>query len=745
MKQTNNMNRTKTEIAYPLVFVAIAALYFREGIFGGALLAATGDAIQYFYPTYELAWKMLHAGELPLWNPYMFGGMPLMGAHQHALLYPPTLLIIWLFEPRAGFNMDFALHYAAAGYFAFLYLRRVSGSWSVALALAVSAELMGLLHLNPDHISILRAGVWLPLSLWLMARLFDRASLVRAIHLGLCLAMLPLAGHAQMAFYSTMLLIGYFGYMLLMSEPASRPRTLAWAALSAALAFAIASPQLIATAELATLSSRTSLSFEEFTSGSIDPAMLGGLLYPALYANPYRFAIGAFVLMMALAAGVRLVMRRDKLAVFWTLVGLVAAALALGEHLPGYALMSRVPGYNLFRCPERLWYIVQLAALTLCALGLRDILREPRIEGRWYLRWLAAGTCVMALVPLAGSALFRPEHGAVDVAYASGAVILPLVLAMASLGALYLIVAREGRARTAALLALAALFAVEGFSIRPDIDGWNEYADAVALERPKGYLSQVAALVQDSRVGFYQSSYKEMGVSIAAPLMHEVRMLGGYDPLAPRKYIETLGYETTTSLGSESVIRLLQEGGMLRGLAVRALVLCKLNADEIKSAHGYQYETYMRTHGGKCALYKNNAALPRAYIVHKGNAMKKDAEIFFDPWAAVAAGASIESERAMNVRIRVDSPEDGAYLVLADQFYPGWEASIDGAPVDIIKANAILRAVRLTPGAHAVSFTYWPPAIHAALMLMVVAYLAAGALLLFVSIRGRAATHKASA
>jgi uncharacterized membrane protein YfhO len=47
-------------------------------------------------------------------------------------------------------------------------------------------------------------------------------------------------------------------------------------------------------------------------------------------------------------------------------------------------------------------------------------------------------------------------------------------------------------------------------------------------------------------------------------------------------------------------------------------------------------------------------------------------------------------------------------LVLADSYYPGWVARVDGVEAPILRADLILRGVTLPPGAHTVTFTYEP-------------------------------------
>lgn len=50
------------------------------------------DLTNYYYPYMYVAAPRLQRGELPLWNPQIYSGMPLLAAHQPAVLYPLNLL-----------------------------------------------------------------------------------------------------------------------------------------------------------------------------------------------------------------------------------------------------------------------------------------------------------------------------------------------------------------------------------------------------------------------------------------------------------------------------------------------------------------------------------------------------------------------------------------------------------------------------------------------------------------------------
>lgn len=127
------------------------------------------------------------------------------------------------------------------------------------------------------------------------------------------------------------------------------------------------------------------------------------------------------------------------------------------------------------------------------------------------------------------------------------------------------------------------------------------------------------------------------------------------------------------------------------------------------------------------AIWENQDALPRAFIVH-GAEVADDSSAFarmqdpaFEPRNTVILNEGRPLSRANNLQdaveiasyghdrlvIRTQINETG-YMVLADSWYPGWSAYVDGNPAPLYRADVIFRAVPLDPGSHTVVLEYRP-------------------------------------
>jgi hypothetical protein len=75
-------------------------------------------------------------------------------------------------------------------------------------------------------------------------------------------------------------------------------------------------------------------------------------------------------------------------------------------------------------------------------------------------------------------------------------------------------------------------------------------------------------------------------------------------------------------------------------------------------------------------------------------------------WEGEASAKTLQDDPDLT-RFRVVAPCNG-FFVLADLYYPGWTATVDGRPAQVYKANYAFRAVALGEGRHEIVFRYAP-------------------------------------
>ena len=81
----------------------------------------------------------------------------------------------------------------------------------------------------------------------------------------------------------------------------------------------------------------------------------------------------------------------------------------------------------------------------------------------------------------------------------------------------------------------------------------------------------------------------------------------------------------------------------------------------------------------------------------------------------------------VRIEARLNQP---GYLVLVDGYDPGWSATVDGKPAEVLRANLAFRAVELPAGSHLVVLSYWPRSLSLGLIISAIALLAGLGILL---------------
>jgi hypothetical protein len=374
----------------------------------GSLIISPDDGVIFNIPMRVVVANLVHAGYLPLWNPYMFSGMPLFGAAQAGVLFPLNWFYLFFSIPVAT-NLMMLSTYVLAALGAYLYARRSGASIAGAVATSIIWQWSAFMVAKVGQTNVVQTAALLPWVLWAVDGYGLSGKRSRGVVLALLVALQIFAGHQQTFAYSFLLAAAYAVVLARSSSGRERSSYLRALVLSSA-GVALAAVQILPTIELLRNSLRATASYDFFSSFSMPPRFVltffapfimgggDGGLFRAPYIGPafvgeYIAYVGAATIMLAL---VSLLLKPDTRTKFWALVVVVCLALAIGRFLPLslYKLVYYVPVLNLFRVPARHLMEVEFALAVLAGRGLTAIVASQN------------NTRVLRFVGLAGALVF---------------------------------------------------------------------------------------------------------------------------------------------------------------------------------------------------------------------------------------------------------------------------------------------------------------------------------------------------
>lgn len=341
------------------------------------------DGVFQTYVWRDLVLSAWRGGELPLWNPWILYGTPLLANSQSGGLYPPHILLGLAGVPTGAAIVLLAwFHLSIAGMGAYGLLRvlgRGEAASAVAGAgIALSPFMLGWLPLA----SVPTTVAWIPVALMGVALAVRGQSLLGAGWTGLGVGMMLLGGHLQFAFYG-FLALGLFGLGFAAIEKGWRNAwapllgiglgaLLAWGQLSLVLDFSRQSHRANVPTEAGFLQyQRSALQFEDL--GTLVASNMNGnpvagarqtAYWPYFMEERPNAAPAETALTIGFLAFLGLFLvdwRRDRVAWVFGGIAVVGGLLAFGSDL-NRVLYFGVPGWSATGSPGR--------ALILLVLGL---------------------------------------------------------------------------------------------------------------------------------------------------------------------------------------------------------------------------------------------------------------------------------------------------------------------------------------------------------------------------------------
>jgi hypothetical protein len=730
-------------ILLPLILFAGPVFWF-EALYWGT------PGLQ-FIPWRVFAWESLINGSIPLWNPYNGMGAPLVANYQTALFYPPGW-ILYLFAAAGGapwlawsHTLLVIMHLIWAGVGMARLLHRLDLGILSQIVGALAFAMGGYLVARSGFFSIVWTASWLP---WVILAASQIAAPVRncpkpekpflPIGLLAAVALMLLAGHAQLSWY--ILLLAFFWVLVggfYKSGMVGAVRSVIRYGFAAAVGAILASIQLLPTAEYLLQSQRSSaLDYETALSYSFWPWRFLTLLAPDFFGNPghgtyWGYAnywedavyIGVLPVLLAFTTASFLWSRnRVQQAQFTALIGfawivtLIGFLLALGRNTPVFPfLYNHIPTFNLFNGPAR-WLIWPLFGLSLLAGVGVDRWRTPSGRGLYWLRLSTAGGFAVTL------GAFLAWYFLWDV---NSTFIRATALAgLWGLGTGFLTLFKPSQEQSTkrwlwgwiVILWVCFDLLVAGWVLNPTIEASfyrstpGEFVDHLRGKRT--YLS----LDDDNYLKFRRFFRFEDFRPIEDPihlrsvmlpnlnLLEGIHSVNNFDPIVPARYAhwmqhlvalepkERYSWLAVMNVGLEEVLDMHEDVGVrfdpIAGGERARWYTCAVFVDDEEAAF----------HEVKQQLSKND--LER--VVLEGG--RRGNECYS---GAAEADIAIRSEPSGKV-VLIANVSTAGWIFLADTWYPGWEARVNGEKVEILRANYLFRAVEVPAGNHEIEFRYRP-------------------------------------
>ncbi|MDP6424666.1 MAG: hypothetical protein QGG14_07975, partial [Planctomycetota bacterium] len=249
------------------------------------------DKVLQFLPYDTAVGESWARGEVPLWEPRMSCGMPLLAQATSRAFYP-TAIAFALFNPAGVYAWSYLLHLVLAGLFAYRLARRLGATEAGSLFANGTLVLSSWASAHVHHPMIFFAALWILPALEASHALLRPGGATRILPMAcltICTCLSWLAGFAQASVLLGYLVLGFTALLLLEDRVAGRG--VAWKPallipLGLGLGTTLAALQLAPTLELSQLASRTPATLEALRASALSPTHWLDLLLPSQLAAP---------------------------------------------------------------------------------------------------------------------------------------------------------------------------------------------------------------------------------------------------------------------------------------------------------------------------------------------------------------------------------------------------------------------------------------------------------------------------
>jgi hypothetical protein len=694
------------------VIVGAASLFvvaFRMGEGQPGIVAV--DVYGYFYPNMLHALAALRDDGGLLWNPFQNCGQPFLGISETGLYYPLNAFFL-LLPPQGALRAVLLVNLIIGGIGAYALGRELGMSAVAAVGTALSFILgNAAYHVTTWMPTVQAPYIWMPLGMLFCERLVKGPTVRAALLLGLVLAAGLLPGHPQFVSFTCQLIaLRLLWAVFDRSERQHIPGAVGAFALAVMIMLLVAATQFLPSLEVIGESVRRhALDVLELAPQGVQtPSDIARLIQRHDSLAPFNVVPG-FLAVLAIARG-----RGWRVPLFYFMAGALFLFLSLGVTTRIADVYFKLPFASVFREPARLRFVTGFCVAVLAGFAIDTLTQGSRSA-------LAIGAGTLAALAV-GVGRLAP----IEWALAGMVVIAALVAAAAP------------RVRTLSAATMVAAIALASV-VTPMWTMQRYLADDAPLRVHAGVFDRLRArLTPQDRAYFALPALFNAAFQEKSAMLFQIRSVTDYELELTQHYAEY-----SAMLRRSAPLRSVNEvyfPGAWQAKTVSWPLVYLAAGRYLVADRTYAKDLAVLPVGllapidgdERLAVFELPGALPRAYyvpqlrIVDGGEAeLRALAAAQVDPrhMALVdSATASVFTGIAGNdltadVRFAIDDPEhvvletvapERGFVFLADQYFPGWSAQVNGQDTPIMLADHTFRLVEVPRGPVRIDFRYRP-------------------------------------
>lgn len=685
----------------------------------------TTDAVSVTFPLKTLAADLIKKGELPLWNPYMFGGYPLLASMPVGLFFP-TFAFYFFLDNNTAWTLQIIFEPLMGLFFMYILARHLGLSKLSSFISGIVYAFSGFSMIWLEWNSQVNTSAILPILIFLEDKIIVSSGknhlanpqLFWGLMFSLALAVQIFAGYPPIIIFSIYALILWY---LIRDHTLS---TLLKLAFFSFLGICLSAIFLLPSIELLQNSQRI---FETLTPPEIyiPYLRLAAFFAPDFFGNPSSrniWGTGDYT-HMALYSGVTTLLlsiiairySKARREVVYSITLLLLTLLIMFPNPVSIFLYNLGVFGGKSISLNRAIFLVNFSLAILAGFGLNQIVSNPK-KISLKLILLIFSALIILLPGLTILLNLSPALENINTILKS--LIIPIAVSVASI-LLLTVKLKFPIPKIEALFALLLIIELFRFGLK-----FNPFS-------PPKFLypdTPVTLFLQNHAENRFLSEKDILPPNMWLP--YKIESFAGYDSIYPLNIAKFIAVINSGSIATAPQTKNGEisdlNSNLINFTGTKYFLVFKRNAQMEIRPDGEISQKFKNPNlkvvfeDKSIVILENLSALPKAYLTEEvakseDNAILKN--LMDSPPKARAYSEdfqySLDYSRPANnrVEITVDTSKK-AYLVNLETYFPGWSAKIDSSPVNLSRANFAFRGVVIPEGKHTVKLEYSPTSFY---------------------------------